>query len=426
VSLPDSPFRCYFTLVDPYTVDYTKQLLAQEGYQRHATDERIDRALEQNLKAAAMLHEQVVFRATALFSHIDGPRHHARDLIDGAKTLVEKGALVPEVRADDELLTKQLSKPERFGLDSQKAKECVPFAEIVDNAPTKHEADASGLSHARSAQLADHIFRQWHFKEKLAEPYLKPSVSIHDLNALFSILFSDEPVDRSTFVGRCRGMYQNPIHATLLIQTIYFAMGALAAEANPIFPEHLAPSETLWNYPELDLSDLSPDARKLSDKYGISERLALPKISEAVNPKNVLNIIGIDPNLLDKLNWNEIMLIRQRPETAQMREKLWTFCYSQRETGAGEAAINAVRTWSSKLAEEMLSERERTKKVADVQTVNSVLGLIPGVGTVMSCVGLAVDVTLRQPSVAKRFTPLLAFTELVKDTATRGTKHKSD
>jgi hypothetical protein len=345
-------------------------------------------------------------------------------LIAGAKLLLEKGALVPEVRAGDELLTKQLSRPEQFGLDSQEAHECMAIAEIVDAAPKKHEVDGAGLSQARSAQLADHLFRQWHFKEKLPEPYLKPTVTHDDLAALFSILFSDEPVDRNAFTARCRDLYLNENHATLLIQTVYYAMGALAAEANPIFPDHLAPSETLWNYPELELASLSTEAHKLADKYGTSERLALPKISEAVSPKNVLNIIGIDPIILDMLNWNEILTIRQRPETKSMRDKFWFFRQSQHDATAGEVAAKAIEDWSHKLAEEVLIERQRPKMVANVQLVNNALGLIPVAGTVMSCVGIAVDVAMRQPAVVKRFTPLLAFTELVKDTAASGAKRK--
>ena len=170
-------------------------------------------------------------------------------------------------------------------MDSHEARACKALAELIDMAPTKHEADATSLSQARSAQLADHLFRQHYLRDRIPQPYLKRNVSYEDLDSLFSILFDEAPVDRSAFVDRCKAIYRNKAQATLLIQTIYFGMGAIIAEANPIFPDHLAPSDTLWNYPELNLASLSPEARKLADKYGVDRRLDLQQISQAVAPK---------------------------------------------------------------------------------------------------------------------------------------------
>jgi hypothetical protein len=428
MALVDSPFRCYFTLVDPYTIKYTKALLKRQGYRTRLINEQIDLMLERNLKAASMLHEQVVFRATALLSPSDGGRQHARHVITEAKALLEKGALVPEVRAGDEPLTGQLCNSTYFGLDSEEAKECMPLAEIIDGAKNRHEANAHVLSRARSAQLIDHVFRQWYFRDTFEEPYLKAAISYDDLDELFSILLSSQPVDRSIFYDKCCQMYQNSNHGTLLLQTIYFAMGALAAEANPIFPNHLTPSETLWKYPDLELGVLKGEALTLADTYGITERLALPRVSEAVSPEKVLNVVGIHPDVLDRLNWNDVLYLRERAETINVRDKIWNLCQSGDQTANESATMQAIQEWSGKLTEEVLGERARLQRVANFQLVNNALGIlvgmVPVVGTIMSFLGLGVDVGMRQSAVATRFTPLLAFSELVKNVAYSSNKSR--
>jgi hypothetical protein len=423
MALPDSPFRCYFALVDPYSIEEAKNAYYARGELDHTIVELVDSSLDQNLKAAALLHEEVVFRGTAPLSSAKGPGQNARKLLTNAKLLLEQGVLVPEVRADDKPLAEQLSKPERFGLDSQEARQCKAIAELIDAAPTKHEADAVGLSQARSTQLADHLFRQHYLRDQLRQPYLESNVSHDDLDSLFSILFSKEPVDRSAFVERCKVMYRNKSHATLLVQTIYFGMGAIMAEANPIFPNHMSLSKGLWSYPELELAPLPTEARKLADKYGIAERLELPKISQAVAPKNVLNIMGIPPEVLDLLDWKDIMRIRQKGETKSMRKKVWDLCRSSADPAARATAVDAVNHWTRKLAEAVLGEMPRTDRVANFQTVldaaGLAVGMLPVAGTVISLVGLSTDACGRIPGVARRITPLLTYTKLVRDAARR-------
>jgi len=411
-----SPSRSYITLADPYGQEIMKQDFLKRGYAEDLIPKEMKKLLEQNLKAAAILQDEIVFRASAVLKS-----KTTNSVIKEAGILIEKGILIPEVRRNDESLEKQLNQnPSIFGLSRGDIREAMPIAEILDNAKNKIAVDAPALSLSRSYMLIDHLFRQKIFEARLASPYLKRNVAWSQLEQIFDILCSDSPVDRSLFIDKIKNIYRRPIQAELLIQDIYFGLGASIIKANPIWTNHLAPTAGLWKYPKLKLKDLKGAVLKIANRFGVSTRLEeigeiASQISAPVRPDKMASIAGINSFVLDNLSWHEIVELREKRESIKFRKVI-------SQIKPDEQTSNYADTYCEKLNKEFMNQSFKMQRRNNiVDKINLTLGTLgvatvffPLINTILSLFGLGVSVFDETVLKKNDTTPLISFSQLVK------------
>lgn len=396
------PSRCYFSFLDFYSIDHIQRLVGSDA------PEIIASGLRAKLKAAVLLYDQVIFRATVVFPA--GQKvPYAGNLLAEAEELLAHGALVPEFRAGDEPLAKQLrDHPDRFSLTTRGAKVWLKTAEAIDGAKSKHEPDAVALSKARSAQLIEHLFRQWCFRGEIE--ILKPKVTLDRLESLFSLLMYPTPPDRKkTILPLVSQLYRTPYHANLLVQNIYFGMGALRAESDLFLPDGLLLPETMRTYPQLEEQKLSHKAHKLADKYGIGQNVPSSSESYMVLADDVLAEIELVDTMLEALSWNDILDLRKSGVWKKAHKKIFKIRTRSRN----------VMEWNQQIRDEMRREHQRSTWASNVQTALSLIGLFPVVSQFFSALSLGIDLVERCPIVKAAFMPLTAFGDKVRQVKRR-------
>lgn len=425
------PQKCYFTLLDYDSISESVSRARRAGSDAARVKSKLKAGLRAKLQAAVLLHDEVIFRATAVLTSPRLPI--ARELIHDARVLIDSGVLVPEVRGGDEPLAKQLrDRPAQFELDAGEVKEFLPLAEVIDGAPKKHEPDAVVLSNERSLQLIDHLFQLYCHRRQIN--FLKNrSLSCAELERLFSLLLESRPVARNEFRDKCKLLYKvtDKARAERLIQTIYYGVGALTARADAFLPEQLNHPGGL--YPETNLDGLPKRTRKLADKFGIDERLTRTRNlilvgDNFLHPDAVLSELGVSK--FESFEWDDILSLHRSGDTERARHKIYRLTQAttpERPLGlepqSPQAILDAIRKAKFEEGERLKRIYSGIKDAADLLPVAlpplsllfddprgaaTYLALVSVISYVSSWVGVA-GVGADRSNILGYFTPFESF-----------------
>jgi transcriptional regulator with AAA-type ATPase domain len=409
--------RCYFALGDPFCQKEIADDYRRRGYPQAEIAKRVEHEVRYGLKAAALLHERVIVRATAaLTSDVT-----ARVLWE-AQPLLEQGVIVPEFRSDEADLRRQIADLPGVARSELRASDNLySTMELLDGARRAGiELPGTKLSLDRSRLLMQHLFRQKALEDRLPEPYLRREVEWEDLDQIFDLLSSRRPVNRAEFVDRLKTMYVIPSRAFLLVQLIYFGVGAGFAKANPYLPKLMDPAVRLWAYPELRPDDLPAAVRALADKYDVlrpAEQAPSASITAGVRPDQLADVLLLSELIIADLSFREIAALREHNVGLMTRR---TIAELQRESEGSAACAEQCRR---KLYEAMLAERrlfagrERRLKSATRISADSRLLQLAGETVCIGSVAAGLDAETSPPSSGRGcVTPLLVFSQLVHHT----------
>lgn len=390
------PLKCYFTPAD---------LLSQNRMEERYVAGRM-RRLERNLKAAALLQDQIVFRATAAIKS-----NLTAKLIAGAARLLQEGILVPEVRLGETPLAQQLPR--------ELSKKRGAVAELIDNAKQKEAVEARSLADKRSFQLMYHLFRLKLFQGEnfVKTPYLKSGVSWLQLESLFAKLTNEQGiVDRGEFIDDVKALFKRSAIGTHLVQSIYFNIGAAETGANPIWSREISPNQhlELWQYPQPELDALRGESLRLAQQYRIAAFLEeraewFTEVADLVQPDEIIQRLNIPLTDLDELSWEEILELRGSKPAAQLREALGVIASSVQEANFAAAFNQKV---NALFAEELKKRESRNAAMQTLDFAFNVLGMLPFLGNVFSLASMAKVIGERR--YVQSNLPLLSFNEFAK------------
>ncbi len=344
--------RCYFALFDPFCQQQIERDYRMRGYPSAEIFGMVREEVRYGLKAAALVQEQVIFRASAVLKS-----DLSAQILREARELVEHGILVPEFRSDETSISKLLrEQPQAFNRDSRSACAVFDLAELLDSKREPSiEVAGTNLSQSRSQVLIDHLFRQKALADLLSEPYLKGEVSWADLGQLFELLNSHRPVDRREFIERVQHFYTVPSRAVLLVQLVYFGLGAARVRANPYLPQLLEPTTRLWIYPKIKVGALPYEASTVAERYGILSREqrfgSLAFNAGIVRPDKLADVLRLSELLIKHLDWQDIIGLRRHEVGVRTRRLIADF-----QRGA-QSEPDSVERCRRSLYEELLREQ---------------------------------------------------------------------
>ena len=333
------PKRCYFTLAD----------YATQGPAIKNADQ-ISGELDLNLKAIVLLQEEVIFRLTSI---VNSPV--TSKVIYAAKELIEAGVLRPEVRVEGEDLGKGSKKK--------------LMEEILEmSGKNRVEIFGKKLSDKRSFQLVDQIYKIKFLQESSKEfpRLLKDWVKWEDIENAFSLLFAHKVVDRKKFLPAVKNLFgKDKIgrdYGDILVQTIYYGMGALETHSNPLWLPKFDPilNQDIWTlpFPSWELIKQNQKAFKLADKkkYSILERRfamgeLFPVIKET-QAETLVQTIGIPIIQLKEFSWNEIRQLRNHEAGTNLRG------YLSRQSVTGVNPDNLTDKFARLLGEKYIIEQD--------------------------------------------------------------------
>ncbi|GJM22519.1 MAG: hypothetical protein DHS20C15_24340 [Planctomycetota bacterium] len=361
------------TLLSYYT-------LADSLAQRHSglSGEQLAQRMERDLKAALLLHDGVVMRATSALRST-----HTAQLLLGNRDLLRSGLVRPEVREGEPPLAEQI-RGYRFA-PGLTWRDRVPLAEALDDAARPFSVDAPVLSDARSNHLIRRLFALM-LSTDANRRVLKDSVRWDDMGAFFEMMFTNPPVERLQFMPHLRALFRSRREAERFYIATYVSCGAHYLRANPVWAGPVRPSHgsSLWALTSVSDIDRVLPAARLADRFDlrpfVEARAAVKRSREAAGGAlGVLGAMGVPLPDLDALSLEAVLELREGDAAKRVRLGLARLLRDPEPKESSTLnAISALRDGEA-LA---LGHARKVKRVRSI--VLSILGFVPYIGVVGS------------------------------------------